>query len=72
MTVPSSARNRLGRVLNDARRRRDQRLESERLRSELVTFSTTSELSELSAIAARSGDADTVEVRTQLVRALSR
>jgi hypothetical protein len=72
MTVSSSARYRLGRVLNDARRRRDQRLQSDQLRSELVTFSTTSELSELSGIAARNGDADAVEVRTHLVRALSR
>lgn len=72
MNVSSPARNRLGRALNDAQVRRDQRLDGARLRSELAAFRTTSELSELSAIAARNEQADTVELRTVLVEALSR
>lgn len=72
MTVSSPARNRLGRVLTNARDRRDHRLGKDLLRSELVTYRTTSELSELSAIAARNEDVDTAELRTVLSRQLSR
>lgn len=72
MTVSSPARRGLGRVLNDARNRRDQRLDRDALRSELATYRTTSELAELSAIAARNEQADTAELRTLLERQLSR
>jgi hypothetical protein len=72
MTDSSATRNRLGRVLNSARDRRDQRLDRDQLRSELVSFHTTSELSELSAIAARNEHVDTAELRTLLSRQLSR
>jgi hypothetical protein len=72
MIVSSPARKRLGRALNAAQNRRGQRLDGVRVRSELAAFRTTAELSELSGIAARNGHADTVELRTVLVKALAR
>jgi hypothetical protein len=72
MTDSSAARTRLGRVLDSARDRRDRRLDRDILRSQLVTYRTTSELSELSAIAARNEQVDTAELRTVLSRQLSR
>jgi hypothetical protein len=72
MTVSSPVRHRLGRLLNDSRSRRDQRVERDLLRAELASFQTTSELAELSAIAARNDQADTSELRSVLSRQLSR
>jgi hypothetical protein len=72
MTDSSAARTRLGRVLDSARDRRDRRLDRDILRSQLVAYRTTSELSELSAIAARNEQVDTAELRTVLSRQLSR
>jgi hypothetical protein len=72
MIVSSPAGNRLGRVLTNARDRRDQRLERCVVRSELATYRTTSELAELSAIAARNEHVDTAELRKVLSQQLSR
>jgi hypothetical protein len=66
MTVSSPTRMRIGRALNTTRDRRIDRLDRAQLRSELVSFQTTSELSELSAIAARNEHADTGELRKVL------
>jgi hypothetical protein len=72
MTVSSPARKRFGRVLNDVRDRREERLDRELLRAELVTYQTTSELAELSAIAARNEHVDTGELRRVLSKQLAR
>jgi hypothetical protein len=72
MTVSSPVRQRLGRLLEDSRSRREQRIERDLLRAELASFKTTSELSELSAIAARNDHADTSELRSVLSRQLAR
>jgi len=71
MSVSSPARQRLGRVLTDARSRRDQRLHKDTLHAELAQFRTTTELAELSGIAARNNQVDTGELRTVLSRQLS-
>jgi hypothetical protein len=72
MTVSSPARQRLGRLLTATRTRRGHRLEQGALRAELAAYRTTSELSELSAIAARNDQADTTELRTVLSHQLAR
>jgi hypothetical protein len=72
MTVSSPVRHRLGRLSNERRSRHEQRVERDLLRAELASFQTTSELSELSAIAARNDHADTSELRSVLSRQLSR
>jgi hypothetical protein len=72
MTVSTPARKRLGRVINHARGRRERSLDRAALHSELVAYQTTSELSELSAIAARNPHVDTSELRTVLSSQLSR
>jgi hypothetical protein len=58
--------------LTATRARRDQRLERDLMRAELAAYRTTSELSELSAIAARNEHADTSEFRTVLSQQLAR
>jgi hypothetical protein len=72
MTVSSPARTRLGRLLSEARDRRDHRIDKSHLRSQLSTYRTTSELSELSAIAARNPHVDTAALRTRIAGPLSR
>jgi hypothetical protein len=72
MNVSTPTRKRLGRALNHARHRRSERLDRDLLRSEVATYRTTSELSELSAIAARNTHADTAEIRTLLINQMSR
>jgi hypothetical protein len=58
--------------LTTARDRRDQRASRQNLRAELVSFRTTSELAELSAIAARNPQVDTSALRQVLSEQLSR
>ncbi|HEX3824858.1 MAG TPA: hypothetical protein VHV79_10380 [Mycobacteriales bacterium] len=72
MPVSSPGRNRFGRVLTTARDRRDQRASRAILRAELGSFRTTSELAELSAIAARNPQVDTTALRQALSEQLSR
>jgi hypothetical protein len=72
MIAPSPTRTRFARVVDNARDRRDERLDRNALRSEVATYRTTSELAELSGIAARNQHVDTDELRSQLVRQLSR
>jgi hypothetical protein len=71
MPVSSPARQRLGRTLSDARSRRHQRLDRDRLYAGLASYRTTAEISELSAIAARNDHTDTGELRTIIARQLS-
>jgi hypothetical protein len=72
MIVSTPTPKRLGRAMNRARHRRSERLDRELLWSEVATYRTTSELAELSAIAARNVHVDTAEIRTLLVDQLSR
>jgi hypothetical protein len=72
MITPSPTRTRLSHVVDNARDRREQRLDRNTLRSEVAAFTTTSEIAELSAIAARNDRVDTGELRTLLARQLSR
>jgi hypothetical protein len=72
MTVSSPTRMRIGRALDTARERRTDRVGRAQLRSQLVSFQTTSELSELSAIATRNENADTGELRKVLSHQLAR
>jgi hypothetical protein len=72
MTASSPSRMRIGRALDTVRDRRTDRVGRAQLRSELVSFQTTSELSELSAIAARNEHADTGELRKVLSHQLTR
>jgi hypothetical protein len=72
MIAPSPTRTRFAQVVDNARDRRDERLDRNALRSEVATYTTTSELAELSAIAARNEHVDTDELRSLLVRQLSR
>jgi hypothetical protein len=72
MTVSSPTRLRIGRAFDTVRDRRTDREGRAQLRSQLVSFQTTSELSELSAIAARNEHADTGALRKVLSHQLAR
>jgi hypothetical protein len=70
MTASTPA-TRLARALNDARVRRDERLTKSALRSELDSYRTSTELSELAAIAARHEHTDTGDLRKVLSHRLA-
>jgi hypothetical protein len=71
MTASSPTRVRIGRALTTVRDRRVDRLDAEAVRAQLASFQTTSELVELSAIAARNEHADTGELRKVLSHQLA-
>jgi len=70
MTASTPA-SRLARAMHDVRDRRTERQSRNALRCELAAYRTTSELSELAAIAARNEHADTGELRKVLSHQLT-
>jgi hypothetical protein len=72
MTASSPTRVRIGRLVTDAQSRRQTRTEQASLLRQLDTYRTRTELSELSAIAARCDQRDSAMLRRMISRQLSR